>query len=469
MPPPPSFLDITPIPFSRTITQAEFNAGTFGGTANTLWCRFVTATKIVFGGVTNKGGTFVPTTHIFASDGTTLLWTIDHATNFFAWHFLFAAGTYYVQITRHGAGATDFDFSVAFDTRAILTSLTPGYLIINDDTQNFPAIVMDTSGNSLGFLDIIPSGEIADGLATGEQLWHDRFGLQAANQVSAFTATPTYIGSVDTVPPLGGAQFPRITHDNTRFYIANPFTGDIFPVSAVGVRGAQIASCFDLQGNSIIGVNRAGTVLYNGDQTGASSGVIRRWDLVNDVALSNLCTLPDFDVGADLFGQTAEGEPGEILSMANDDVICWWFDNTANEWVLVTIDVTGVVLHQFRYSGVDRLIDHVHYFTDDAHLRIWFFTDFALTRAKYAEVKRSDGSITADFDTDVFTAGINRVANSVTIFGPAESCGLVTYAYGLAPPAPPFEGSEIICLHGSAQGTLGLAGSYVRAIGRVVQ
>src|SRR5215510_2995051 len=154
MPPPPSFFTITPFPYSLLIAQADFNGGTYGGNANEAWGQFITASQIAFGGFCDKGGTFVPVTQVYASNGTTLLHTINpHLGSPRSWYFVFAAGTYYIKITRNGGGASDFDFTASFDTRDVLSSVPSGNIIVNDDTQPFPATVIDTgTGEILGVL-----------------------------------------------------------------------------------------------------------------------------------------------------------------------------------------------------------------------------------------------------------------------------------------------------------------------------
>lgn len=439
MPPPPSFIDIVaPFPVSRVVTQAEFNGGTFGGVINQVWFRFVTAVPIVFGGVTNKGGTFIPLTQIYASDGSTILFTVDISGHFRSWHFYLLAGTYYVKVTRQAGGASNFDFTSTFDTRPILTSVTPGNLIINDDIEGFPAIVMGVDGTTIGFLPEIPSGEIADALPTGEQLWQDRFGLEALHKISVFNNTPSYIGSVDTTPAIGALWFPRITQNGTQFYIINTNDQVVFTVSKLGVvSGSPIATVTNLANNSVVGVNKEGTILYYGDQTGATAGVIRRWDLVNDIALSNLYAIPGYNTTNDTMARSAEGQPGEILVLTDGTVITWYYRRSDNKAVILLISTTGTLINSFAYDYDTRAIDHIHYFTDENHIRVWFFTDVFLRRGKYAEVLLADGSITGSFDTDLFSAGIGLLDDSTNIWGPAESCMMVTYKYEVTPPAPP--------------------------------
>src|SRR5262245_34067896 len=99
MPPPSAYIDITSIPFSRTVTQAEFNGGTFGNTTNEVWFRYIAATPIVLGMRTDSGGTFVPRTRVFESDGSTAVDPLRTGTAG-QWSALTAAATYYIQIVR---------------------------------------------------------------------------------------------------------------------------------------------------------------------------------------------------------------------------------------------------------------------------------------------------------------------------------------------------------------------------------
>ena len=47
MPPPASFLLVSSLPYSRVVTQAEFNAGTYGTAANEVWFKYVPAVDSV--------------------------------------------------------------------------------------------------------------------------------------------------------------------------------------------------------------------------------------------------------------------------------------------------------------------------------------------------------------------------------------------------------------------------------------
>ena len=424
-----------PFPFSQTITQAEFNGGTFGGVANQTWFRFITATEIMLGSFTNKGGTFLPDAVLYQSDGSTVIQTINStATHCHSWHFYVPAGTYYVKITRHGGGASNFDFTSNFDTRPILSSVTAGDIIVNDDTEGLPAVVMSTSGVVNGFLTNIPSGEIADALPQGQQLWHDKFGLQVIDQVSAFNSTPTYIDSLDV--GVTGSLFPRICNDGTIFYVFNTIDQNLFTATGTGVLTGPIDFVATTPTNmGGMGISRDGTILYFAQVTGFGSGSIERWE-IGSGALSDLYTIPGFDILNDLVSRSAEGQPGDMIVLADDSVVTWWLDDSLNTYFVLHIAQNGTLINSIELDS-SLLVDHIHYFDDSSQfVRLWVFRDPFLTLGRYIQLKLSDGSFETSFDTDLFSEGVSLVDDSPNIWGPAASCAMVTYLYGnVAPPA----------------------------------
>src|SRR4051812_41828288 len=120
MPPPGSYIDITSTPFSRVVTQAEFNAGTYGGVPNEVWFRFPAtgAVKLALGSFCNKGGTFTPRAEAYDADGSTFLRSV--VVDDFAWYVVIDATTpKYIRILRSGGGASNFNFTVLFDTHVV--------------------------------------------------------------------------------------------------------------------------------------------------------------------------------------------------------------------------------------------------------------------------------------------------------------------------------------------------------------
>lgn len=104
MPAPPSYIDIvSPSPFAQTITIAQFNAGTYGGTANTTWFRYISHSPEAFVLSVTNDHVHVPGTPVlalFESDGSTLV----------VGGMLAVGSTYYIRMTELLGGVTASDF-----------------------------------------------------------------------------------------------------------------------------------------------------------------------------------------------------------------------------------------------------------------------------------------------------------------------------------------------------------------------
>lgn len=141
MPPPPSFIDVTAVPFSQLVTQAEFNAGTYGGTANETWLRYVASERLAIGVHSDKGGNYVPRIGIYESDGSTLLKQQDNSAGAYQ---IVDAGTYYIRVRDTGGTSINFDFTISVNTAEVGVIPPQNGYIINDDAEGFPASVFNS-------------------------------------------------------------------------------------------------------------------------------------------------------------------------------------------------------------------------------------------------------------------------------------------------------------------------------------
>jgi hypothetical protein len=102
----PSYVDASPLPYSRPVTQAEFNVG------NEFWFRVVVIAPITIEFSVTGGGTFTPVKTIYQSDATTVFVSAVTGTTVQSVAFT-TPGAYFIKITRSGGGASDFDFEFA--------------------------------------------------------------------------------------------------------------------------------------------------------------------------------------------------------------------------------------------------------------------------------------------------------------------------------------------------------------------
>lgn len=450
MPAPSSYIDVTAFPFSRTVTQTEFNSGTYGNAANEVWFRLVLATKTAVGGYTNGGGTFLPRTQVLQSDGSTNISVIPTLGGVpKGWYFVLAIGTYWIKVIREGGGATDFDFSVSLSTHAIITSIPDGAFIINDDTPGYPATVWTADGTFIGILTNATSGEIGDSLPTGESLWQDFSGYALKLYDSIFNLFAT----LNTSPALTGPC--NIANDGTNFYVLNHAEGTVWKVTTAGVITGPIANLPPGLDYSGFGVKSDATVAYYAE--GADSASIHRWGLVNDVALSDFYTIPGFSSGDTIAVTGVNGHPGEILVLADGTIVTWWNDDVIGgpgDFILLHLAADGTLITSRTYSGDYGIIDHIHYAPDNPDgIIIWFFKDSSGKPGRIGHLNLSTGVLAPSFDTPLFAQGINLGGSSSDTIGPSESCTLVTYMYSAPVPSgtggiPPDNSSICSCQPG---------------------
>jgi hypothetical protein len=417
MPAPPSFIDITSTPFSRVVTQAEFNGGTFGGVANQVWFRRITPAKVGLGIFTNKGGTFKADTTVYQSDGTTVVKTAAFSFNF-SFVVIVPAGTYYIKIVQHGGGASNFDFTTAVDelpTDADVLPLTTGQIIINDDEQGFPATVLNSDGSVAGYITTIPAGETAAFLPTGESLWHDATATYSpAGRMHLFDADLAYVMSID----LSLSALPIVTHSDTDFYVLSRDDGSVSKITATGVVTALGAVTFTTGTASAGAVDAAGEILYWVERDG--SAAVHRYNLQTMTDMTDLTTIPGVEAGVDDIATTPNANPGDLILQTDGTFVTWYFDSSANDWKLIHLDTDGSLLNAFSFGGGG--IDHLFPVADAEHIGIWLYTNEFNQAGQIGIVDLSTGLIASDFTTPLSSAGNSLVDDDPTLFIPSASC-----------------------------------------------
>jgi hypothetical protein len=437
MPPPAAFIDLTgqTFPYSRTVTQAEFNAGTYGDVANEIYFKFIPTADCRIGALATSGNLFIPRTRLYQSDALTLLNTQNSA---FAWSYTLSAGvTYYIQIVHRFGGASDFDFETKWDTAEFLATAQGGQVVINDDIADNPATVFNIDGTFRGFLRNVPTGEIGHALPSGISLWHDRdaqFGA-ASRLVLTDTSFNLITAPFNTSPPLTSAH-PRINNNGTDFFLARADTGNeggIHKITAAGAASGIIANIGLIP--SSIAISPDGKTLYYIPASGSDDHIIKRWDLVSNAALSNLYTDTELATDSGVFAQTANLNPGDILYLADGTLVTHYHNFTRDKSVLLHIDGTsGSLLHSYEYPEPQK-INHLAYAADNPNtVIVWSFLDAVAHTGRIETIRLSDGAALTSFDTDFFSGGTNPNENSDQLFGPSASCTVVIVGYNSSNP-----------------------------------
>jgi len=438
MPPPPSYIDITSLPFVRTVTQAEFNGGTFGGVANQVWFRYVASVNIGLGNYTDSGGTFTPRVTLYESDGTT---QINEFNTSYGWWAYLLADTYYIKVTRSAGGASNFDFTCTFNGADVITSPDIGDLMINDDTQVassyptrfVPATIWSIDGTFKGIAPNVPAGETGDALPNGQSLWQDRFGQHgSANSLAQIDADlSTGVTNINGFPVFG--QFAIVANNGTNFYVLNRATDNkIYVYDSAGNFVSQPANLNIAWTISAIGVSNNGSILYYA--RGNNTAVIGRHDLTTNLPLSDLYTIPGFSVGSDYIALSSLNlNPGEILVLSDDTIVTWYLDASTGDSHLLHISAAGALINEYTFGP--EQINHISYAPNDtSFIYVWFFTDAPLgNNGIFGRIELSTGTLSPSFNRTLFSGGENlNVSNE--IFGPSASCTMVCLGYSGTPP-----------------------------------
>lgn len=420
MPPPPSFIDVTAVPFSQLVTQAEFNAGTYGGTANETWLRYVASERLAIGVHSDKGGNYVPRIGIYESDGSTLLKQWDNSAGAYQ---IVDAGTYYIRVRDTGGTSINFDFTISVNTAEVGIIPPENGYIINDDAEGFPASVFNSSGTFLGFIETIPAGEIGAILPNGYSLWHDRF-LASGFPLVLLNPSFQVVSSFDL--PVGlGVAFPIITHDGTDFWVINQTNDSVYSVGTDGTIGsAKGPLVSDLGAGSTSPVAAAVTaagVMYWANALNDPN--IYKYDLVGDVALANLYQVPALVLNSGQIARTPNNHPGDIALQSDGSIVTWYEDDTAGEDVLIHVSSAGALLNSYQFT-LDS-IDHLSLSpADPDRIIVWFFENGAAT-GNFQDLVLATGLPASEFDLELFSEGVNLFGS--TMFGPSASCTIVTF------------------------------------------
>lgn len=436
MPAPPSYLDITSLPFAGTITQAQFNGGTYGGTVNMAWLRYVATEDLIIGCKVNQGGNFVPIFTLYRSDGSSVV--VGNTGNESWWSYL-EPDTYYIRVIAQSGGSTNFDFTVTVKEGPLASFPLPeGTVVINDDAravgndphlgESYPATAWLLDGTFLGFIIGVPAGETSGALSDGTSLWHNRWTGTGTARLKLFDANYTLLSSFDLTPNLG-AKLPSLTNDGEKFFVLDRNTWKVYEVSSAGVVNTTALATLPVQ-PAAIGVSRDGTILYWTDDH--LSGDIKKWDLVNDADLGTLYSISAFSVpDFDYVGMTGNNEhPGDILVLIDGTIVTNWYDRSASESHLLHIAADGSLLHDYTYAH-PVVVDHIHYSVDNpTHVVVWFFLDTSGFTGRLGVLELATGTLNPSFDTALFDEGEAKGATlDDGLWGPSSSCSMMTNGY----------------------------------------
>lgn len=303
-----------------------------------------------------------------------------------------------------------------------------GSIGVNDDTFGFPAVFYSPTGTVLKYRNPFPSGDFVDVVPSG-------FVLAVEQAGDIWTLYDRDLGIVSH--PVFGAGFTRISSNQlNRFYVGNATTGVVKTVDTAGNIGA---TSWDV-GASLwaIAPSLDDTILYY-VATGSTNVAIKRWDLVNNVALSDLVA-----------GVANYNLPKTLLVQADGTILAGYRKITATKDAYVRhFSAAGATLHTYDFGAVVTLNQLSHAIADPVSFWVWLFSNSTSKEHDFREIRIADGVTLHALTPPQYTSGIYQGAATATPerFGNSDSCQFwITRAAGTTTSRDPTRRMRIFAL-----------------------
>lgn len=346
-----------------------------------------------------------------------------------------AGVTYYFKIYN------GFSTSPSLLTLDVLTApvlLAPvGSIVVPDDSEDNPAAVLSaTLGTVLRFVQGYAAGEQGVALPSGLNLAHDNY--TALAEVVLYDAQLIELLRIPTglIPESGDLVVG--SNDVDAFYVANQgfaINAKVRRVSSAGVLGPLID--LGAPGCRSLCVSPDETILYYQRGVVGARNAVKRWDLVNNIALSDL----QAEVASHFWLQ-------DMLMLANGRILAGFYQFGST--FIRCFEPDGTVVHEYdldtliQISGFDEPADSAvrfaHALDDPASFWVWIH-DFA-NFSHFINVRVSDGVVLSEVMGSEFEGGsyfTDYFPPPLARFGHSFSCPffILRGAIGTVPIDPP--------------------------------
>lgn len=397
----------------------------FAGTTYTVWYSFVVPVNCLVIGAFAFGDltTYKPTIRAYNGPASAPVQILSVSAQNRPIQFPVTAGaTVYLEMTKNGGNPTPANLTLNVQV-APTSSVPTGSLLINDDTIGYPmAALSGTTGDVSQFFAPFPSGEGGSILNDGTTIWED---INVSNQAKIFSPVMALTQTVNVTFGSGNGLILS-SNKTTKFYAGDPGSGathaKVGTISTAGVIGGMI---YTLAAAGLTGMAPSldETILYYG---GASSSIspIARWDLVNNVALSDLVPL------------LSTYSVRDILTLTDGTILVLY--TKGNGTLVKQYSAAGATLNTYDF-GTANTGSHARSaaaLDDPNSFWIWLHTN----DNRFENIKISDGSALKDFSRPSFEGGAYQdaaTATPTTRFGASQSCPLLISRTPIGPPSPP--------------------------------
>lgn len=336
------------------------------------------------------------------------------------------AETYYIKAKNDSGNPPEAILNISFK-RAPEALIITGDIFITDEIEGFPPAVIDPlTGLVKAYAYNLKDNPSVSGdiLTSGIFLVDDR-------TVKDYVLFDAQFNLLTRVALTWAGSFPciRACRPGNCFYVANriavtPAPGDFPIVKKISNAGA-IVDTWTLPdfGLDAIAVNAAETIMYNAGQGVAHLALnvpVKRWDLVNDVMLS------------DLVAGVANYFTASILVLADDTILVLYGEiSGTNDAFVRHYSTAGATLHTYPLGETNVVGFTSNYLFQalDDPLSFWVRhhprVGSEFNMSAHTNIRISDGTVLASVNTPEFTAGVmTRFSEEAASeqFGDAPSC-----------------------------------------------
>jgi hypothetical protein len=439
-------IEIAELPYSGA-QQADFE-----GTTYDLWYRWTAPECVELIGIAVYGdaSVYTPRVQVYIGPAASPVLHYGDSGNNQPAQIPVDAGTEYFIKFRTNVGnpaPANLTFAVYVGPNE---SAAAGAIVVSDDTPGYPAMVVDASTGLVLRSARIPAGEEGDSLPSGVMLIADEYDTDTyklySSQFVELGSVPFLADNYAGVRAVPGANAFVIADYGRSGAIHQPTVGTVSAAGALGATTWTLSRATD-RALTAIGANNALTVLYYVDyEIGAPTvpdSTLRRWDLVNDVGLS------------DLVAPVADYHIYDILTLEDDSIVVSYFRKYVYPWALVVR----------RYSAAGALLNTYDLGTDHKQLAprlgysstagaFWVYVHpFGVDTVELLHLRASDGLTLATLTVpSASTGGYEPPVTSAdpVPFGISPSCPIFPlrqqfYACGESPEPEP-ESPECVLL-----------------------
>jgi hypothetical protein len=352
---------------------------------------------------------------------------------------VFNGVTYYFKMeSLHGTSSSPA--VLVFSGLLPVLSIAPkGSIAIPDDLDGgfgLPLVILDhLTGIPIQFINNFAVASNADILpASGRLLLSGSMDASDGNEyLFMFDINNQLLYSKIAVPPLVNNSAPYLvsSDQNSTFYVAKLATSTTAKVTTInaltGLQGPKVWT-ITISGSLISGIAPSldNTILYYTVGTTGDSA-IRRWDLVNDIALTNLVSAPATYKTSPIIA----GGQCDILVLQNNDIVIS-YNKAKNDCLIYVYDNTGATVSTVT---VNQLVDRLTHALDDpnsywAWIQQTKIVSMIVTQngfSEYRNIKTSDGSTISTTGTELPNYEFGTYDPGVVIapiarFGASASC-----------------------------------------------